>query len=95
MYYVPVVGGEDYEELTSSNLSIQLNFNDDYRRRCFNVTVINDDVSEQIESFYVYLELGSEPFESTSSVDLMPDIATINILDDDGKHDVCEYSFLL
>ena len=79
------VGGEDYEELSRSNFSVQLNFTDDYRNRCFNMIITNDDISEQIESFTVKLEadLGSL---SKSSIELLPGTATINILDDDCKH---------
>lgn len=68
------VGGQDYREQ-----NMNLNFNDGTRRRCFNVTIIDDVVSEQIESFGVQLEVDS------LSVDLVPRIATVHIVDDDCK----------
>ena len=62
-----------------SGFTTHLNFNDGTRRRCFNVTIIDDVVSEQIESFGVQLEVDS------LSVDLVPRIATVHIVDDDCK----------
>ena len=43
------------------------------------MTIIDDVVSEQIESFGVQLEVDS------LSVDLVPRIATVHIVDDDCK----------
>lgn len=80
-----VVGLEDYELLSSS--SVQLSFTDDHRRRCFNVTIIDDNVSEQIENFHVQL-LADSP-SSSLSVDLLPNNSTVYIVDDDGMHLSC------
>ena len=74
-----VLGLEDYEQL--SILSV---FTDDHRRRCFNVTIIDDNVSEQIENFHVQLVADSP--SSSLSVNLLPDSATVYIVDDDGMH---------
>ena len=75
-------GGEDYEQLSSSRFSPQLNFTDVYRHRCFNVTIIDDDLSEQIESFNLQLMVDSSL--ASLSIDLLPGNATVHIVDDDG-----------
>ena len=77
-----MVGLADYEQLSRS--SIQLNFTDDHRRQCFNMTIIDDNVSEQIENFHVQLVADSP--SSSLSVDLLPSNATVYIVDDDGMH---------
>ena len=77
-----LVGAEDYGQLSSLSFSPQLNFTDDYRHHCFNVIIIDDDVSEQIESFH--LQLVADSPSTSLSVDLLPSNATVNIVDDDG-----------
>lgn len=72
---------EDYVQLSSSS-SAQLTFTDAHRHRCFNVTIIDDDISEQIENFYVQL-VANSPSRSLA-VDLLPGNATVHIVDDDG-----------
>ena len=76
------VGVEDYEQLSSSSFSVQLIFTDDYRHRCFNVTIVDDSISEQIENFHVQLVADSP--SSSLSIDLLPRNATVHIMDDDG-----------
>lgn len=46
------------------------------------MTIIDDDVSEQIENFYVQLVANSP--SSSLAVDLLPSNATVHIVDDDG-----------
>ena len=46
------------------------------------MTIIDDDVSEQIENFYVQL-VANLP-SSSLAVDLLPSNATVHIVDDDG-----------
>ena len=70
-------------ELNTTDSIAHLNFNDDTRRMCFNVTIINDNDSEQIESFNLQLEVDSA---SALSITLVPGITTVHIVDDDCKH---------
>ena len=64
------------------SFSVQLNFTDDYRHQCFNVTIVDDDISEKIENFHVQLVAYSP--SSSPSIDLLPRIATVHIVDNDG-----------
>lgn len=81
--HVIAIGEEDYESLSSSTFGPQLNFTDEYRHQCFNVIIIDDDISEQIESFHVVLDADS--LSASLSLDLLPRNTIINIVDDDGK----------
>jgi hypothetical protein len=46
------------------------------------VTIIDDNESEQIESFHV--QLVADSLSDSLSVDLLPNNATVHIVDDDG-----------
>ena len=59
-------------------------FNTDNRRQCFYVAIVNDDVSEDAESFTVTIS-NSVP---SPSVLVVPDVVTITILDTDSKWDL-------
>ena len=76
-------------ELNTTDSIAHLIFNDDTRRMCFNVTIVNDNESEQTESFNLQLEVDSA--SATLSIDLMPEITTVHIVDDDCKcsHTLC------
>lgn len=49
------------------------------------MTIIDDNVSEQIENFHVQL-VADSPLISSLTVDLLPNNATVYIVDDDGMH---------
>ncbi len=51
------------------------------RRECFGITIRDDDIDEDTESFTVNLALA----EGTSGVIVYPNITEIFILDDDGN----------
>ena len=46
------------------------------------MTIIDDDISEQIENFHV--QLVADFPSSSLSIDLLPRNATVHIVDDDG-----------
>ena len=53
------------------------------RRQCFNVTITDDDVREDAETFTVTLE---KPFNgSLPKILIRPAMVTVTILDNDGK----------
>ena len=54
--------------------STQLTYN-------FNITIVNDDVVEIPEDFFISLT----PVTQESRMEIMPDMVTVNIADDDGK----------
>jgi hypothetical protein len=62
-------------------------FNETNRRRSFNVTIIDDEYFElDAENFTLELQFDPIALElPPSNLTLHPDIATIEILDDDGK----------
>ena len=77
------MGGEDYIEINAETLDQLLEFNDANRRLSFNVSIINDNLSEMGEDFQ--LELGFDTFfgDPPSGVTLSPNVTTITINDDD------------
>ena len=52
----------------------------DNTRHCFNVSILDDDINEPEKEFLVMLTT------SDSHVDLSPNMATITIIDNDGKY---------
>ena len=47
----------------------------------FNITIANDGIVETVEEFIVSLK----PNTLGSNIDIFPDVAFVNIADDDGK----------
>ena len=82
--YSPV-GGSDYRNIIALNFDKILTFDEINRRQSFPVVIIDDPLFElNVEDFT--LELRFDPFgQPPSNVILSPDVATIEILDDDGK----------
>ena len=82
--YSPV-GGSDYRSIIAQNFDVILTFSDANRRESFSVVIIDDPLFElDVENFT--LELRFDPFgPPPSNVILSPDVATVEILDDDGK----------
>ena len=81
-----LVGGSDYQEIIALNLDELLTFNDEFRQRSFDVTIIDDSLFEvDVEDFT--LELRFDPFvlEPPANVILNPNVSTVEIIDDDGK----------
>ena len=67
----------DYEEVTTN-----LTFSSCENRTCINVTIQNNDFEEQREVFSVRLQRATN---LASKISLMPDSATVQIEDDDGR----------
>ena len=57
-------------------------FNNDNRRQCFFVTILPDVRLEDTEQFLVVL---SQQAAGRSGVSVQPEVATINIVDDDSE----------
>ena len=61
--------------------------NDDVRELSFNVSIVNDNIPEDVEMFNVSLTLDpADQARLGSRVTVSPDVATITIQDDDSKH---------
>ena len=52
----------------------------------FNVSIVNDSIPEDAEVFNVSLTLDPADQARLGNVTVSPDVATVTILDDDGKH---------
>ena len=50
---------------------------------CVDLSVVDDDISEMVESFYLTLE---KPLNLDSRIILSPRIGEVTIYDDDGKY---------
>ena len=60
--------------------------NDDVRELSFNVSIVNDNIPEDVEMFNVSLTLDpADQARLGSRVTVSPDVATITIQDDDSK----------
>ena len=73
-FLLPV--GSDFSDVDQvfQLISTQLTYN-------FNITVVNDDILEELEDFFVNLTRVTQ----VEIIDITPDMATVNIADDDGK----------
>ena len=61
--------------------------NDDVRELSFNVSIVNDNIPEDVEMFNVSLTLDPADQDRLGNrVTVSPDVATVTILDDDGNH---------
>ena len=82
-FHPPVAPG-DYGNLTDFHVG---QFNNDVRQLSFNVPIVNDNIPEDAEMFSTSLTL--EPADRArlgSRVTVSPDVATVTIQDNDGKH---------
>ena len=77
------MGGEDYIEINAITFDQLLDFSDTNRRLSFNVTIINDNLSEMRENFSLELRFDTFLGDPPSGVTLSPNITTITIEDDD------------
>ena len=74
----------DYDALTNFPLGP---FSDDVRELSFNVSIMNDSIPEDDETFNVSLKLDSADHDRLGDrVIVSPDVATVIIQDNDGKH---------
>ena len=81
--YLSVAPG-DYGNLTNCRLGP---FGDTVRQLSFNVSIVNDNILEDVEMFNVSLTLGpADRARLGNRVTVSPDVATITIQDNDGKH---------
>ena len=77
----------DLQDFLPINQTLE-GFGNSTRRQCFNVTITDDDVREEAETFTVALEKpGSLPV-----VLIHPGTITVTIKDDDDGKDIWEYS---
>ena len=77
----------DLQDFLPINQTLE-GFGNSMRRKCFNVTITDDDVREDAEMFTVTLEKpGSLPV-----VLIHPGTITVTIEDDDDGKDIWEYS---
>ena len=80
MIFHTTVFPSDFRDFLSINQTLE-GFGNSKRRQCFNVTITDDDVCEDAETFTVTLE---QPFDE-SQVKIQPGIVTVTIIDCDGK----------
>ena len=80
----PYVAPSDYRNLTNFPLGP---FNNDVRELSFNVSIVNDNIPEDEETFRASLTLDpADEARLGSCVTVSPDVTTVTILDNDGKH---------
>ena len=73
----------DYGNLTNFRLGP---FNNSVRQLFFNVSIVNDSITEDAEMFSASLTLDSaERAVLVGNVTVFPDVATVTIVDNDGK----------
>ena len=59
------------------------------RQHSFNVSIVNDNITEDAEMFNVSLTLDAADqarFGNHTRVTVLPEVATVTIQDDEGKH---------
>ena len=72
----------DYGEITSfNNPLVAFTSDPSTHRQCFNVSITNDEVLEDMESFFLRLALVDG---STIPVNISPNMSNVDITDDDG-----------
>ena len=75
----------DYDALTNSHLDPLSN--DDVRQLSFNVSIVNDSIPEDAETFNISLTLDPAALARLGNrVRVSPAVATITIQDNDSKH---------
>ena len=79
----PCLAPSDYGNLTDFRLGP---FNNDVHQLSFNVSIVNDKITEDAETFSVSLTLDSAVrAEFVGNVKVLPAVATATIVDNDGK----------
>ena len=79
-----LVAPGDYDALTNFRLGP---FNNDVRQLSFNVSVVDDNIPEDVEMFNVSSTLDpADQARLGSRVTVSLEVATVTIQDDDGKH---------
>ena len=74
----------DYGNLTNFPLGP---FNSDVRQLSFTVSIVNDSIPEDDETFNISLTLApADQPRLGNRVTVSPDVATVTIQDNDGKH---------
>ena len=82
--YIYPTAPSDYDALTDFRLGP---FTNDVRQLSFNVSIVNDMIPEDDEDFTASLRLSpADQFMLDNLVTVAPDLATVTILDDDGKN---------
>ena len=82
-FHLSVAPG-DYGGLTNFPLG---SFSNDVRQLSFNVSIVNDSIPEDAEMFSASLTLDlAGQARLDSRVTVSPDVATVTIQDNDGKH---------
>ena len=56
------------------------------RQLSFTVSIVNDNIPEDVEMFNVSLTLDPADQDRLGRVTVSPDVATVTVQDDDGKH---------
>ena len=82
--HISSVAPGDYGNLTNFRLGP---FSNDVRQLSFNVSIVDDNIPEDVEMFNVSLTL--DPADQATlgnRVTVSPDVATVTIQDSDGKH---------
>ena len=80
----PSVAPGDYGGLNNFHLGP---FSSSMRQLSFNVSIANDNITEDAEAFSARLTLHrSDQARLGNRVRVSPDVATVTIQDDDGKH---------
>ena len=84
LLFHPSVAPSDYGNLMNFPLDP---FNNDVRQLSFNVSVVNDNIPEDEETFRASLTLHpADEARLGSCVTVSPNVATVTIQDNDGKH---------
>ena len=82
-FHLSVAPG-DYGNLTNFPLGP---FNDSVREISFNLSIVNDNITEDTEMFNISLTLDPADHDRLGDrVTVSPDVATVTIQDNDGKH---------
>ena len=80
----PSVAPGDYDNFTNFRLGP---FNNSVRQLSCNISIVNDSIPEDAEVFHVSLTLDpADQARLGNRVTVSPDIATVTVKDDDGKH---------
>ena len=81
----PCIAPSDYRALTNFRLGP---FSNDVRQLSFNVSIVDDNIPENVEMFSMRLTL--DPADQARRVTVSPDVATVTIHDNDGKAIITE-----
>ena len=76
-----VAGEQDYDPITPFNSPLTEPFNNGTQTQCFNITIIDDNLNEQNESFILMVTL----FDDTQPIIISPNVSIIAIVDNDSK----------